>query len=238
MIIGSKLHYLDEVDSTNEYAKKIINEATDGTVILADIQNKGKGRLDRQWYSPEGGIYLSVIMLTDKPLLIPVIAGVAICEVFNSYNILLGIKWPNDILLNEKKVAGVLAEIVDTIVICGIGINLNITEFPEELKDTATSIFLETKKRFDKMMVYNDLCRELDSAYQLLKKDMTRDILQKWRNYTVMFGKTVSIETPEKTVTGRVIDIAGNGALILTLPDGKIDKVLAGDCRIIKETKP
>jgi BirA family biotin operon repressor/biotin-[acetyl-CoA-carboxylase] ligase len=238
MIIGSKLNYLDEVDSTNEYAKKILREATDGTIILADKQNAGKGRLDHEWISPEGGLYLSVILFTDKPLLIPILSGVAICETFNNnYGILLGIKWPNDILLNEKKIAGVLVEVMDTVVILGIGINLNITEFPDELHGIATSIFLETKKRLDKMMVYNDLCRELDKAYQLLKKDMGRDILQKWRNYTIMFGKTVTIETPERVITGRVIDIAGNGALILSLPDGTIYKVLAGDCRIIKENK-
>ncbi|MEO0123265.1 MAG: biotin--[acetyl-CoA-carboxylase] ligase [candidate division WOR-3 bacterium] len=239
MIIGSKLYYLDEVDSTNEYAKKIINGASEGTVILADIQTAGKGRLDRQWYSPEGGLYLSIILFAEKQLLIPILAGVAICETFNNnYDILLGIKWPNDILLNDKKIAGVLVEVVDTAVILGIGINLNIREFPEELEKNAGSIFLETKKKLDKMMVFNDLCREIDNNYQMLKDNKTSELLQKWRNYTIMFGKTVEIDTPEKVVKGRAIDIAGNGALVLVLPDGKIDKVLAGDCRIIKEIKP
>ncbi len=238
MIIGSKLYYLDEVDSTNEHAKRILDKATEGTVVLADIQTAGKGRLDRTWYSPDGGIYLSVILFTDKPLLIPILAGVAICETFhNNYDIIPGIKWPNDILLNEKKVGGVLVEAFDTAVIVGIGINLNITEFPEELKETASSIFIETKKRLDKMMVYNDLCREIDDNYQMLKDSKVSEILQKWRNYTIMFGKTVKIETPEKVVIGRVIDIAGNGALVIMLPDGKIERVLAGECIIIKECK-
>ncbi len=238
MIIGSKLYYHDEVDSTNEYAKRILNEATDGTVVLADIQTAGKGRIDRQWYSPEGGLYISIILFTEKPLLIPVLAAVAICETFNNnYDILLGIKWPNDILLNDKKIAGVLVEVVDAALILGIGINLNIQEFPEELEKNASSIFLETKKKLDKMMVFNDLCREIDNDYQMLKDNKTNELLQKWRNYTIMFGKTVQIETPERKVKGRAIDIAGNGALVVVLPDGKIDKVLAGDCLIIKETK-
>ncbi|MGB9722178.1 MAG: biotin--[acetyl-CoA-carboxylase] ligase, partial [bacterium] len=197
MTIGSKLYYLDEVDSTNEYAKNLLNDAKDGTVVLADIQTNGKGRLDRQWYSPEGGLYLSVILFTEKPLLIPILAGVAICETFNNnYDILPGIKWPNDILLNGKKIGGVLVETVDTAVIVGIGINLNIVEFPEELKEIASSIFIETKKRLDKMMVYNDLCQEIDNNYQMLKSSKANEILQKWRNYTVMFGKNVSIEIP------------------------------------------
>uniref|UniRef100_A0A7V0Z623 biotin--[biotin carboxyl-carrier protein] ligase n=1 Tax=candidate division WOR-3 bacterium TaxID=2052148 RepID=A0A7V0Z623_UNCW3 len=238
MVIGSKLYYLDEVDSTNEYAKRNLDKATEGMVVLADTQTAGKGRHDRHWYSPDGGVYLSVILFTDKPLLIPILSGVAICDTFyTNYNILLGIKWPNDILLNKKKVGGVLVEIVEPAVIVGIGINLNITEFPEELKQTASSIFIETKKRLDKMMVYNDLCRELDDNYQMLKDNKASEILQKWRNYTIMFGKTVQIETPEKVVIGRVIDIAGNGALVIMLPDGKIERVLAGECMIVKECK-
>ncbi len=237
MIIGSKLHYFDEIDSTNDYARKIVDESTDGTVVLADVQTAGKGRLDNKWYSPDGGLYLSVILVTDKPLLVPILAAVAICETFSHYDIILGIKWPNDILLNGKKIAGILCEAVDMKVILGIGINLNINEFPLELRNTATSIFLETKKRFDKMMIYNELCSELENYYNMLRADRVRDILQQWRNYTIMFGKTVAIETPEKVITGRVIDIGGNGSLILVLPDGRIEKVLAGECRIIKENK-
>ncbi len=237
MIIGSKLHYFDEIDSTNEYARKIVDDAVDGTVVLADIQTAGKGRLENKWYSPEGGLYLSVILVIDKPLLLPIIAAVAICETFSHYNIILGIKWPNDILLNERKVAGILCEVIEMKAVLGIGINLNIAEFPQDLKTVATSIFMETKKRFDKMMIYNDLCYNLETNYALLKQDKAREILQQWRNYTVMFGKTVSIETPDKVIVGRVIDIGGNGSLVLALPDGKIEKVLAGECRIIRESK-
>ncbi len=238
MSIGSKLYYFDEIDSTNEFAKKIIGEAKDGTVILADTQTAGKGRLERTWYSPEGGIYMSIILFTDKPLMIPILASVAICETFyNNYDILLGIKWPNDLLLNDKKVAGILVEMVDLAIIMGLGINLNIAEFPEELQNTASSIFLETRKKLDKMMVVNDLFREIEKVYQLLQKGETGEILQKWRHYTIMFGKKVIIETPTGTISGKVIDIAGNGALVLSLPEGRIEKVLAGDCRIIKENK-
>ncbi|MGQ9701103.1 MAG: biotin--[acetyl-CoA-carboxylase] ligase [bacterium] len=237
MIIGSQVHFFDELDSTNEYAKRIALDAKEGAVVFAEMQTEGRGRLGRKWYSPEGGIYMSVILFADKPLLIPILAGVAICETFNSYDILLGIKWPNDLLLNDKKVAGVLIEVIDNRVILGLGINLNITEFPDDLKNSATSIFLETKKRFDKMMVYNDICRELENAYILLKQNKVDEILQKWRNFTVMFGKTVSIETPDKVIIGRVIDIGRNGALILSLPDGRIEKVIAGECRIVKHEK-
>lgn len=233
-MVGSQIYFFDEIDSTNEYAKRILRDAREGAVVYAEVQTEGRGRMGRKWFSPEGGIYMSVILFPDKPLLIPVLTGVAICEVFNAYDILLGIKWPNDLLLNEKKVAGILIEIIDNAVIIGMGINLNIAEFPDELKNTATSIFLETKKRFDKMMIYNDICRELERAYDLLKKNNVNEILQRWRNYTVMFGKTVSIETADRVITGRVIDIGGNGALILSLPDGKIEKVIAGECRILK----
>uniref|UniRef100_A0A7C4TGI1 biotin--[biotin carboxyl-carrier protein] ligase n=1 Tax=candidate division WOR-3 bacterium TaxID=2052148 RepID=A0A7C4TGI1_UNCW3 len=234
MVIGSKLHYLDEIDSTNEYAKRILDKATEGTVVLADIQTSGKGRLDRKWYSPEGGIYLSVILFTDRPLLIPILGGVAVCETFNNYGILLGLKWPNDVMLNEKKVAGILSEVIDTKVILGIGINLNNSKFPVELSDIATSIFIETRKKIDKMSIYRTLCLELDRYYSFLKANNTTEILQKWRDYTIMFSRNVRVELPDRVVLGRAIDIGGDGSLVLMLPDGKIERILAGDIQIVR----
>lgn len=237
MIVGSKLYYLEEVDSTNDYAKRIAPTAPDGAVVLAEMQTDGKGRQNRKWYSPKGGLYLSVITNPENASLMPILAGVAICETFNNYHILLGLKWPNDVMLNEKKVAGVLIEFIDTRLILGIGINLNITSFPEEIRDRATSIFLETKKKFDKMSIYRTLCLELNQYYTMLndKKDST--ILQKWRNYSVIFGRNVLVELPDRKITGRAIDIANDGSLILMLPEGKVERIFAGECQVIK-TQP
>ncbi len=233
MIIGSKLYYEDEVDSTNIYAKSLLNTASDGTIVLADLQTAGKGRLDRPWYSPVGGIWMSVILKPEKPNLIPVLTSVSLCETFSTYDILLGLKWPNDVMLNKKKVAGILCEVVDQSVIVGIGLNLNIKEFPPELRNTATSIFIETKKSFDKMAVFQMLCKEIDYNYMMLKGDHVSHLLTKWRHYTIMLGKDVTIELPGGKVTGRVLDISSDGGLVIMKPDNTIERILAGDCQLV-----
>jgi BirA family biotin operon repressor/biotin-[acetyl-CoA-carboxylase] ligase len=233
MIIGSKIYRFDEVDSTNEYAKSLIEHAPEGTIVVADRQTAGKGRLNKSWYSPEGGLWMSVILYPPDASLISIIAGIAICETLVCHGVLAVIKWPNDILLNKKKIAGTLVEIVDTTVICGIGINLNIRSFPEELKEYASSVFLETKKHFGREMIYQTLCSELDYFYGLLKNKKISSILTKWRNYTTMLGRDVIIELPnKKMITGRVLDLTNDGALIIMLPTGKVERIIAGDCQL------
>lgn len=233
MIIGSKIYRFDEIDSTNEYAKSLIKQAPEGAVVLADRQTAGRGRLGKNWYSPDGGLWMSVILRPPEMSLMSVIGGIAICEALSCYGVLAVIKWPNDILLNEKKIAGILTEIIDDSVILGIGINLNIRTFPEELQGIASSVFLETKKHFGKEMIYQTLCTELDYCYMLLRNQEIPHILMKWRNYTTMLGRDVIIELPDnKMMTGRVLDISNDGSLIMRLPTGKVERILAGEVRL------
>lgn len=232
MIIGSKLCYFDEIGSTNEYAKSLINKAPEGTVVLADQQTGGKGRFDKKWYSPEGGIWMSVILRPKNTSLVAIAAGVAVCETLNMHGILSGIKWPNDILLNRKKIGGILTEIVDDTVILGIGINLNIRKFPEELKDIASSVLLETKKHLGKKMIFDFLCKQLDDCYLMLKNNKTSELLTIWRHYTILLGQEVTIEMGDKKVTGKVLDIGNDGGLIIGLSDGKIEHIIGGTCQL------
>ena len=162
MLIGSKLYYFDSLESTNEHAKTLIKGAPEGAVILVDQQTGGRGRFGKQWYSPEGGIWMSVILRPLDPSLITIIAGIAVCRALHMNGVLPGIKWPNDIVLNGKKIGGTLTEIIDKTIILGIGVNLNIREFPDELEATASSVFLETKKHLEKKMVFDVLCKKLD----------------------------------------------------------------------------
>ncbi len=233
-MIGEQVYRLEEIESTNEYAKSILSDAVNGTVVYAESQSAGKGRFGKVWYSPRGGLYISVILKTKKPELIPIMAGIGICETLNRYDILTGIKWPNDIMLNNKKIAGVLTEIIDDKIILGIGLNLNIVDFPEELKEQASSVLLETKKHLDQITVFQGLCSELNRFYNLLESARITELLLMWYHYTIMLGKNVVIELPDKSMQGRVIDIDQDGALILMLPGGKIERAVAGNCRIIK----
>jgi len=232
MIIGCKLYYFDTIDSTNKYAKTLIGKVPEGTVVLADQQTDGKGRLNKKWYSPEGGLWMSVILQPDDTTLIPIVAAVAVCETLHMNGILAGIKWPNDILLNRKKIGGILTELIDTTIILGIGINLKIRKFPPELRTAASSVFIETKKSLEKKMVYDLLCKQLDDCYLMLKNNQVSELLTKWRHYTVLLGQQVTIETGEGRLLGRVLDISNDGALVIMLPDGKIKRIVGGVCHL------
>lgn len=232
MLIGSKLYYFDSLESTNEYAKTLIKDAPEGAVILVDQQTGGRGRFGKQWYSPEGGIWMSVILRPPDPSLITIIAGIAVCRALHMNGVLPGIKWPNDIVLNGKKIGGTLTEIIDKTVILGIGVNLNIREFPDELEATASSVFLETKKHLEKKMVFDTLCKQLDDCYIMLKQNKVTDLLTEWRHYTILLGQQVVIEMPDKELSGKVLDISRDGALIVMRSDGKIMRVVAGVCHL------
>jgi len=233
MIIGSKYYQLTEVDSTNEYIKQMLEASPEGTVVLADVQTAGRGRMGRNWYSPEGGLWMSVLLDHCDNCLMPIAAGVAICEAFRTYDIRLNIKWPNDILLNRKKVAGILIEIVNGRAILGMGINLNVTHFPDELKERASSIFMETKKHLNTQTLYEHLRLATDKYYSLLKEDKIDDLLVKWREHTIMLGQDVRIELPERVIVGKVLDIDRQGALIVMRADYSVEHIIAGDCRLL-----
>jgi len=233
MIIGNRFYRLTEIDSTNEYVKQIMKRAPEGTVVLADVQTAGKGRKGRNWYSPEGGLWMSVLLNHSDDCMIPVTGGVAVCEAFEPYDVALDIKWPNDILLNRKKVAGILTEIVDKKAILGIGINLNVQQFPDDLEVKASSILIETKKHLSIHDIYHHLCRSIERNYQLLKEENIEELLTKWRNYSIMPGRDVRIELPDRVVVGKVLDIDRQGALIVMRADYGVEHIIAGDCRLL-----
>ncbi|UCD05884.1 MAG: biotin--[acetyl-CoA-carboxylase] ligase [candidate division WOR-3 bacterium] len=233
MIVGSKYYRLNEIGSTNDYIKQILENAPEGTVVVADVQSSGRGSRGRSWYSPEGGLWMSVLLKHHQNCLVSLIAGVAICETFSGYGIDTKIKWPNDILLNDRKIAGILPEIVDENVILGVGINLNVRQFPDDLRDKASSIFIETKKHLDPQSFYHNLCKSLDTYYGLLKNEEVDALLSKWREYTLMRGRDVSIELPGRLVVGKVLDIDHQGGLIIMRADYAIEHIIAGDCRLL-----
>ncbi|MBN2621033.1 biotin--[acetyl-CoA-carboxylase] ligase [candidate division WOR-3 bacterium] len=236
MLISTKLYYLDAVNSTNEYAKELLTKGVpEGTVVLADAQTEGKGRFGKQWYSPEGGLWMSAILHPSNPTLIPIAAAVAVCEALHINGILPGIKWPNDIILNGKKIAGILVEIIDEWIVVGIGLNLNIRKFPEELVDTASSVFLETKKHLEKKMVFDHICKHLDDSYIMLQNNQGAELLTKWRHYTILLGQKVTIEMGDTVIHGKVLDISSDGALVVMNSDGKIQRVPGGVCHLSKD---
>jgi len=242
---GHELYYYPVTGSTNDDAFRLgVAGAPEGTVVIADSQTKGKGRMQRSWHSPVGSnIYTSIILRPQidpaRALQISILAGVAVAEVLESYCPgKIKLKWPNDVLLDGKKVCGILSQAkaavnkVDFIVL-GIGINVNINQFPQEISDMATSLAIETGREISRQELIIGLYENLTKWYKQLLQDGFSRIKEKWLSYSLLIGQTVQIVFQEEVVSGKAIGIDEYGSLIL-LAGNKEVKVSAGDATIVK----
>jgi BirA family biotin operon repressor/biotin-[acetyl-CoA-carboxylase] ligase len=237
-----RLIVYDEVSSTNVEGKKLVKAgAEEGTVILARSQKKGRGRFDRIWVSPIGGLYLSIILRpkqhSEKVSLLPLIGALTVSKTINHFGVTSKIKWPNDVRINEKKVAGILAESETDSkkilsVVFGIGVNLNIEneQLPNELKKTATSLSQELKTTVDYQAFLKDLLLNFGEYYSLFKNGNFEKILIEWRKHSDTLDRKVRILSPSGVVEGTAIDIDENGFLIVSNDNYKRKKIFSGDC--------
>lgn len=244
--IGEEIHYFREVDSTNEVAKKLAREgAPEGTIVIAESQSRGKGRRGKKWISPLGGAWLSIIL---RPNTLPInapqltfIAGVAAAETIKEeYGLDAGIKWPNDVLIDNKKVCGVLTEIstkIDTIdyIVTGIGIdaNIDVNLLPSELQDTTTSLKSELNQDISRMVLVQKFLGNFEAMYDEFNKGNFHEILRKWRQLSKTIGRQVEIRKGTEFVRGEAVGVNSKGALILELDDGTLRKIISGQCRHI-----
>ena len=246
-IIGKDIRYFKETESTNIIACEIAQRVDEGTLVIAESQTQGRGRLGRKWISPEGGIWLSVIL---KPKILPLhapritfLAGVSVARTIRDFGLPAKIKWPNDILIDGKKVCGILTEIqaetdlIDYIVV-GIGIDANVdTEsFPDELKDTTTSLKKEKGNKINRVDFVKKLLEEFDGLYLKFQKEGFKSILEEWRNTSATIGEWVKITTQTHTIYGEAIGVDNEGALILETGDGHIEKIVAGSCEHLRRS--
>ncbi|MEO0225440.1 MAG: biotin--[acetyl-CoA-carboxylase] ligase [candidate division WOR-3 bacterium] len=233
---------LDEVDSTNEYAKRIADRSEDGTIIIAETQTQGKGRLNRYWYSPRGGIWMSIILksIRESPYaqLLTLFTGVAVIQALKSLGLQVSLKWPNDIIANNKKLGGILTEWEPTSgsVIIGIGLNLNIDPqtFPPELQHTATSVLHELKSEIDKDGLVNTILKEFQTVYAKFENGQIEELLLAWKHNSNILGRDVVVETVGQQYQGRAIDVDQDGSLILKEKSGKEQKIVAGDVKFLE----
>jgi BirA family biotin operon repressor/biotin-[acetyl-CoA-carboxylase] ligase len=241
--LGKTVHYFRALDSTNSKAYELANQgAEEGEVVIAESQKKGKGRLGRNWFSPPfSNLYLSVILRPKIPPpqapLITLMAAVATAEAIEKTSGLQPlIKWPNDILLNGRKMAGLLNEIkseTDRIhfVILGIGVNLNIDEkmFPKEIRSVATSMKREMGQGVSRKIFLASLLQELEKWYTVFLRQGEGVILKSWRERAKIKGRQVKMTSFGETITGRAIDVDSDGALIIETKRGERKRVVAGD---------
>ena len=235
--IGQEVSYYPSLPSTNDIAKRRAQEgAKQGTVIIAEEQTAGRGRIRRSWLSPRGSIALSIILYPPLAYLSSLIM-VASLAVAGSIEQVTGlkaqIKWPNDVLVNGKKVCGILVESdvrgnkVDYAVI-GIGVNANLklSEFPQ-IAPMATSLSQELGRNVSRREMIRSLLAEAERLYLALPAGDS--VFKQWRDNLVTLGKKVQVSSGEATYKGIAESVASDGSLLLRQPDGSLLKVVAGD---------
>jgi BirA family biotin operon repressor/biotin-[acetyl-CoA-carboxylase] ligase len=246
--MGRVIHHFHTVDSTNSMAYQLaLSGAREGEVVISESQMKGRGRLGRHWFSPPSlNLYLSVILRPKIPpqqaSLITLMAAVATADAIEKFSGLLPlIKWPNDILLRGRKVAGLLNEIhseMDLIhfVILGIGVNLNIDGkmFPKEIRSLATSLKNEMGQPISRKVFLSCLLEELERWSAILLEEGGRAVLKAWRERAQIKGRSVKVTSFGKTLAGIAVDVDSDGALILETKDGDQKRIVAGDVEYSK----
>ena len=235
--------YKNSVASTNEIAKKLAYDgAADGTVIVAEEQTGGKGRLERNFFSPkEKGIWFSMIlrpscMAKDAPKF-TLMAAVAVIRAIERFNLNAGIKWPNDIMYDGRKLVGILTEMSAEIghvnyIVVGIGINVNISreEFPESIREIAASLSEMAGENLSRTKIFRAVLEEFDKLYIANNFD---EVFKIWRKFNITLGKKVTVLSAESgdIFTGKAVDIDADGALIVETSEGR-KTVYAGDVSI------
>ncbi|MBP9561116.1 MAG: biotin--[acetyl-CoA-carboxylase] ligase [Syntrophorhabdaceae bacterium] len=241
-IIGSEIIHKDVVDSTNTYAFNLaLSGKPEGTCVVAESQRAGKGRLNRIWLSPKGkNIYISIILRpSGHPSRIYPITFLSCLAVYDTIIEVAGktpsLKWPNDVLMNGRKVCGTLLEIsaeTDAIrfVIAGIGFNVNmgLSDLGDDLKEKATSLFIETNRVFNRAYVCSILLRNIEKYYMIFRGAGGDEICRLWEIRANLMGKYIEVHQMGETLRGISEGIDSSGALLLNI-DGKTKRIIAGD---------
>jgi len=249
--LGRRGLYFRQLTSTNEIAKGLARRGLrEGAIIVAETQTSGKGRLGREWTSPEGGLWLSVMLRPNvqsrHAAKLTLLASVAVAKTISKlYGLRAEVKWPNDVLLDQKKVCGILTEgeiqghNIDFAVL-GVGINANISlkALPEHLRHSATTLKYQLKKEISRETLLCELLKETEFYYDLFGKGEFEAILSDWRRLASFLGSIVEITGGEETVRGLATDIDENGALVIRLEDQTVQRVTSGDMRIIRKEHP
>lgn len=244
--IGQNLYIFNEVMSTNTIAKFFAeNKVPEGTVIISEKQTKAKGRSDKPWVSPLGGIWLSIILNPridpSKAPLITLATGVAVAKTLEKMGIKdIEIKWPNDVLIKGKKVSGILTESIakfnsleNVIVGVGIDVNLNIDSLPKELQKAATSLNIETNETLDESLIIKSFLEEFEEIFLLFQNEKFENILNQWRKRSYTIGKFVEVKEPYREgYEGYVVGIDQQGILIVQKRDNTFERVIFGECII------
>ncbi len=246
-VIGQTVITHEEIDSTNLQLRRLAEgDATEGTVVVADRQSAGRGRLGRRWESPAGvNLYCSILLRPQIPLQqapqLTFLSAVAVAETLNEVcHLSAQVKWPNDILIDGAKISGLLNEMsAETeqihFVILGVGVNLNMLaeQFPENLNYRATSVLLETGKPVDRLLFLRTFLQRLDYYYTEFSAEGFVPIRRRWESLCNIMNKSVTVDSGAGNICGTVVGIDLDGALRLQLEGGQVERILAGDVSLL-----
>jgi BirA family biotin operon repressor/biotin-[acetyl-CoA-carboxylase] ligase len=244
--VGQVLHWYEEIGSTNDRARELAEEGAEhGEVVIAEAQTAGRGRRGRLWVSPaRKNLYFSVILRPDLPPArapeLTLVASVALCDALRQAGVQAGIKWPNDLLASERKIAGVLTELAaeaDRVhwVVIGAGVNVNAREedFPEELRGEATSVLLERGEPAPRALFAAACLTALEGWIDRHAEEGFAVVREAWRERSTTLGREVAVRTDGREIVGTAEDIDDAGALLVRGPAG-LERILAGDVALLR----
>ena len=245
-IIGRKILHFDTIDSTNTKAKELANAGEEhGTIIVSEEQTIGRGRMGRSFVSPKGkGIWMSIILRPEidplKISLITQIAAAAVNLALEQFGVNSLIKWPNDIILNGKKVCGILTEMSGELtkinyVILGIGINANIDidDFSEEIAEIATSLKIQFGKQFDRKALMAAIINNFEMLYDVFEKeDNISETIKICRDKSILLGKEIKVIKRNESLNAKALDLNEEGLLVVEYEDATKEKLISGEISI------
>ena len=232
----SKIIYHAELPSTMDTAKQLARKGSpDFTTVIAGRQTSGRGRLNRQWFSDEGGLYFTIVLRPDLPPVlsfrVSFLASLTLARILNEmFGVDVRVKWPNDLLVDERKLCGMLSELeaeADRVAFINVGIGINVNNDPPAIEPAATSLKAILGRR---VSIKDILARYLDAFEQRMQTAALDRVIEEWKAHTVTLNREVRVVTTRDVFTGKAVDVDDNGALVLQCADGSVQKVLYGDC--------
>jgi len=241
--IPKQVVFYKETTSTMDVAKQFVqqNNDFDKILVIAEKQTKGKGRIQRQWFSPKGGLWFSLIFTPDispkEIFILNFLFSLSVANLLRErYSINATTKWPNDVVVGDKKICGILIEAdteIDKVNWCivGVGVNLNINnEFFERHKLQATSVSVLLGKNVDLTKFLIELFEEINKRYKVFVEKKYKKIIEEWKKISSTIGKVVKVITLNETICGKAVDVSSQtGALVIKTSSGK-KEILSGDC--------
>jgi BirA family biotin operon repressor/biotin-[acetyl-CoA-carboxylase] ligase len=239
---GKRIFFCSVVNSTNDWAKKLANQGVEeGTVIVAGRQTAGRGRYGREWISPKGGIWFSIILRPQKSVnqctKLMFVASLAVAKVLHEkYGLRTETKWPNDVLIDGRKICGILVETRSSgrkliFVIVGIGMNVNVasdTLFPQSIRSTTSSLQDELGRKIRLSTLLRAVLEELERLYDLFIAGDSQSILVEWKKFASFLGQEIVVVDHDRVFCGKACDIDKDGQLVARLENGSTRRFLSG----------